>query len=624
MCLNPMCAQFGAFFGPEDLPGSPARRYEVIQGKSVRLRCRGCGQSGGLHAQASLRAVARHFLSESFPFADCANEECPNHGCNAFEHFGQRTGSGRARYRQHDQHRLICNACTQAGRKPASFAIGVSSGLSGDKRKVRRDVRWIIASVREHLPVTTVRGLFGIRVGNYYRRLFRIAPRIGDYLAYRNASLLSSEVCRKHRGTVQVYTDVLNVSLHQVGDVARVKQLKVIVSVVGLEKTHFVLAAHPYFLPESKEPEMEELERDSDDPNFLNRRWDALETVFSDVPMFVDGELADDVPSEGHAGYFLRSPYAEVAHFLTVEKMLSGFARRHYYMDGASELFQSALVAMRQQVLDKSVEIALFQFEKKGESRATGEGRKKKAEPAADGTGSKQKTESRAGVRSRGSVKAEYVGRKSASEATLRAAWKDMESRFDGKLRAGELPLGGEAETSYRAGVWKRAFRGGFSRPGGWAWLRFPVNLQQYPECRTLWLTRRPRDSIDEGVPLLLHATLQPVDSAFGSIRRRTSAARRPWKGATGLSFLEHAYSPPIVCAEMTMYLFHRNYHRRPWGPKGQPIPARHMGLIRSKAKPRSPVKGRPLPPVKAMWSFRLEVEHAREITKWLKMRRRT
>ena len=608
MCLNPMCAQFGAFFGPEDLPGSPARRYEVIQGKSVRLRCRGCGQSGGLHAQASLRAVARHFLSESFPFADCANEECPNHGCNAFEHFGQRTGSGRARYRQHDQHRLICNSCTQAGRKPASFAIGVSSGLSGDKRKVRRDVRWIIASVREHLPVTTVRGLFGIRVGNYYRRLFRIAPRIRDYLAWRNAALLSPEVCRKHDGAVQVYTDVLHVSLHQVGDVARVKQMKVIVSVVGLEKTHFVLAAHPYFLPESKEPGMAELGRDSDDPNVLNRRWDALETVFRDAPIFEEGELVDDVPSEGHAGYFLKSPYVELAHFLTVEKMLSGFARRHYYMDGASELFQSALVAMRRPVLDKSVEIALFSFEKEGDRKA-------------DGKGSDQKTESRAGVRSRGSEKTEYAGRKRADEATLRAAWEAMETRFHEKLSTGALPLGGEAETSFRAKTWKAGFRG---KPGIWAWLRFPVNVKQYPGCRTLWLTRRPQDTIDEGVPFLLHATLQPVDSAFSSIRRRTSAARRPWKGATGLSFLEHAYSPPVVCAEMTMYLFHRNYHRRPWGPRGRPIPARHMGLIQPKAVPRSPVKARPLSPVKAMWLFRLEVQHAREITRWLKMRRRT
>ena len=94
MCLNPMWEHFGAFFGPEDMPGSAAPRYKEIDGKSVRLRCGGCGQSGSLHAHASLRAVARHFLSESFPFADCANEQCPNHGRNAFEHFGQADSTG--------------------------------------------------------------------------------------------------------------------------------------------------------------------------------------------------------------------------------------------------------------------------------------------------------------------------------------------------------------------------------------------------------------------------------------------------------------------------------------------------------------------------------------------------
>ena len=610
MCLNPMCEQFGAFFGPEDVPGSAVSRYRVVSGKtvkrkSVRLQCRGCGQAGTVYAGSSLRAVARHFLSLSLPFADCTNEECPNHGVNVFEHLGQRRSLEPTRYHVHGAHSLICVECKQAGREFAHFEIGVAPGLQRKNKKeaakVRLSVSRIIASAREHLPVTTVRGLFGIPVGTYYRRLFRIGARVRDYLAYRNAFLLSPEFSRKHREPVRVYTDVLNISLHQVGDVARSKLVKVIVSVVGLEKTHFVLAAHPCFLPESKAPKTEELQTDGNKEHYLSRRWDCLETVFGDEPLFHDGEFGTDVPSEGHKGYFLKSPYPEVAHFLTVEKMLSGFGRRHYFMDGARDLAQSALVAMRQQVLDKRVEIALFQYEKHGESRATGKGRKKaEAEKQGDEAGTPKQPG--------------YVGRRRADEPTLRTASRFVENRFRAKLSTGVLPLDKRTDASFRAQVWKTAFRGAYSKAGGWAWLRFPVNLKQHPSCRTLWLSRRPADAVDEGILFLLHATLQPVDSAFASIRRRTNSARRPWKGAIGLSFLDHSYSPQVVGAEVTMYLFHRNYHRRPFGPREQLIPAERMGL--------SPQKGKALlSPEKAMWGFRLEVRHAREITRWLTRR---
>ena len=497
MCINPMCEHFCAFFGPEDEPGSATPRYKLIGGRPVRLKCRGCRQSVSVRSHRALRPVARHFLSLSLPFADCALAGCPNHGVNVFKRFGQRTEAGRMRYRAHGLHTLVCTACAEAGRKPAAFSTGVSAGLT-DTRAVRTDLRWMIGSVREHLPVTAVRGLFGTSVGSYYRRLFRLAARIGDYLAWRNAWLLNPEFRRPHGGTVRVYTDVLNVSLHQVGDVARSKLLRIIVSVVDLEKTHFVLAAHPYFLPEAKSPDEAELERGHDDTDYLKRRRDSLETVFGDAPLIDEHGIAPDLPSEGHAGYFLKSPYAEVAHFLAVEKMLAGFARRHYTMDAARDLFQSALVAMRRSVLNRKVEIALFQYKKLGDSRSGKE----------DG-----KPGTAAGRRP--------GGRKRADAATLRTAWKDGEGRFRYQRRVGRLALDDErTDASVRAAVWKEAFRGGFSKAGGWAWLRFPLNVQQSPDARALRLTRRPGDRVDDALGVLLHATLQPVDATFASVRR--------------------------------------------------------------------------------------------------------
>ena len=131
MCKNPMCEHFGQFFDAvRDRAGNPASRYRVARKRSgskgrvlVKLKCRGCGQSATVHAGSSLRPVARHFRSESLPFADCVNEACTNHGVNAFEQIGRPTGPGHARYRVNGPHVLICAACADAGRKPTHFSI---------------------------------------------------------------------------------------------------------------------------------------------------------------------------------------------------------------------------------------------------------------------------------------------------------------------------------------------------------------------------------------------------------------------------------------------------------------------------------------------------------------------
>ena len=84
-------------------------------------------------------------------------------------------------------------------------------------------------------------------------------------------------------------------------------------------------------------------------------------------PLLKDGKIVSNPPSQGYGGYILKKPYAEVAHFLTVDRMLSGFRERHYYLDGDRSQAQSALVAMRRQVRDKSVQIALFQHQEADE-----------------------------------------------------------------------------------------------------------------------------------------------------------------------------------------------------------------------------------------------------------------
>ena len=579
-CSNPMCENFGLLYGAEDEPGDDASRYRVSVKEPRELMCRGCGQSPKLHAPLSIRPLARHFLSESLPFADCPREECANHGINVFEYKGKRHGRWRSPYRQVNAHRFSCRECESSGEFAPGFSIGTARYWR-DNRSERKAIGKQIVHVREGDSVTRARGE-GQNVGTYYRRLFRMAERVRDYTAYRNAFLLSPEFRRQQTSAVKVYTDVMEVSLHRVGDGPRHKLLNVIVSVVNLRpyRTHFIVAAHPYFLPASKCPDLDALEEDKERTKFLKRRWEGLETILDEGDLIKDGKIVENPPAQGHAGYILKSPYAEVAHFLTVDRMLSGFPCRHYYMDGDKVQYQSALVAMRRQIRNKSVEIALFQHDKEAGSEADDDGQERPRRK-----------------------------RRRDKPGALRA-FKAMEGRFRQRVKGGALRLGKKADAMRRADVWRAAYLGAYSTRGGWAWLQFPTNLVQYRRCRTLWLTRRPGEGIHEGLDLLLDATLQPVDANMGYMRWRTHSADRAGMAAKRRSYVENAYDPRVLRAELSIYLFLRNYHKRP-GVPSKHVRAQRMGLI-----PRE----RPVMSAdKVVWSFRLGAAHAREITRWLK-----
>ncbi len=591
MCANPMCANFGFLYGSEDEPGDDEARFRVSDGDPLTLVCRNCGYSPKLHAPLSIRPLARHFLAQSLPFADCPKEECANHGVNVFEYLGKRVGSQRSPYRQIGAHRLACRECEREKRAKPAFPIGTALGLSASSKSVRENVAkqitaaWEADSVTRTLSETARqdgRKKRKIRhVGSYYRRLFAMASQVRDYAAWRNAYLLSPEFGALQTSPVEVHTDVLELSLHRIGDGPSHKVLKIIASVVNLRRfrTHFLLAAHPYFLPDDKCPDLGALEEDKEYTRFLARRWEGLETALDDRDLVKDGKIAKDPPTHGYDGHLLRSPYAEVAHFLTVDRMLSRFPRRHYYMDGDRAQYQAALVAMRRQIRDRSVDIALFQHRKKSDSRA----------------GDQPPNHPR--------------GRQRRDKPRLRRQFKAMEKRFGKKLRVSSGSLDEDTRALAMAKVWRSAFRGARHAQGSWAWLHYPPGTGHYADCRTLWLTRRPGEGLDEGFDLLLNATLQAVDGNFAYMRYRINSANRPSTSTGGQSYVASSYDPRVVCAEFSMYLFLRNYFRRP-AAEEKHIRAEVMGLI-----PRDrPV----LSPEQAVWSFRLGMKHAREMVRWL------
>ena len=573
MCLNSMCPNFCVLYGSEDGPGSDDLRYRLVHegGKPTKLHCRSCGMNVRLHSATSLREIARHFLSLSLPFADCPDEDCGNHGVNAFEFYGRsHAGNGRP-YRKARNSELACNLCGKF------FPIGEPLWLK-DTRKVYRHSKRVLHSVSMGRPLSDAIDS-GMKLGPYYRQLLRMGPRLRDYLSYRNAHLLKPQPGgAREQETALVYTDVYQAPIKRAeGGFLKGNQFKVIASAIRLQGTYYILAAHAYFLPDSKCPDLHGLEADKEKPHPPERRWDALRTFLDDPEMLDEkGEPPKEPPSdEGQPGREILTPYAEVAHFLVVDRMLSRFGRRYIYMDTSRDLFDSAMLAMRDSIRRRRVEIVLYQHDKEG----------------------------------RRAVSTIEQGER-LTPAVLDRAFEKEGANFAQRLHDEMTSSSDKSEAEVRAIMWRQARNGGYSKAAKGVWLDFPPDYKNFVDCRTWWLTRRPGDTNEDAHEPLLKASMYSIDSAHGSMRSRVNALQRRGSISQGQGLKSNYYRFDVMCAEMWVYLLNFNCRLRKQDKRKFPR-AVTMGLADK--------RDRIVRPHDVAWNFRLGIEHAEKISRWMK-----
>ena len=602
MCRNSMCDHFGIHYTGEIPPeGSKAahdNRYRLdVNG---RMRCKYCKQSFEIRSNEALRLIARYFLSLSLPFADCPDVNCANHGHNVFENYidSDSLYTANSRYsRAGSEHRVSCASCRQ------TFSLGEPLRLSVDT-KLNKRLKLIIDEVLSQQSVTNIleklwkldmsmsdkldNQTITVRPDAYYNQLRSIGRRLRDYQSWRNVRLLDPRADVDRKTPARVYTDVMQVSLKQYGDGPRHQLLNIIVSVLALERTAFILAAHPAFIPEKESTDKFDLLPgiEFNRPGYKDP-WDCLLHPGQIDISNTAKALKEGLPDIVRGGYFIRSPYAEAAHFLVVQKMLSRFDKVYYYMDAARELFPSSLCALAQPIRAGRVEVVLFQHDKVQDSKA-----------------------SKHTFRN-------YPDEK--KKKLLHNAYKQMETNFSNQVKGqGQLSLLSGEERQVRASLFKHAFKGGYSSKGNWAWLGYPPNSGAYRNCRSLWLTQMPHKSFeDDGAPLLFHSTLQPVDSLMNSMRQRTRAlGRAPSRAKPGRSYLTSYYLPDPVMSELWLYLLHRNYWLRPITDQ-RFIPAHVLGLMTDKEakKVSKSVVEDNLRYI--VLNFRLGLSHAKRMSKW-------
>ena len=161
-----------------------------------------------------------------------------------------------------------------------------------------------------------------------------------------------------------------------------------------------------------------------------------------------------------------------------------------------------------------------------------------------------------------------------------------------------------------RARAWRPAVQGA-KGPGRELWFDFPPPFDPYPHCRTLWLTRQPTQTREDGRDFLFAATLQPVDSTHSSMRARINPFEHLDEASVGRRAVRDAgYLPGPAIDALSVYMIYRNFRRWRRDDIDKVLPAAAMGLM-GKTDPQAV-------PWDIFWEFRLDVDHALEISRWM------
>lgn len=459
--------------------------------------------------------------------------------------------------------------CTQCGSR---FYLGNPLHL-----KSRKYIDGVLRGLREQRSAAnTIEGM-GISSSSYFSHLQRIGVVLRDWQAYKNAHLLQPGYAGWNE-PILAYSDTARITLQRSGDGRRTQYLNLTATVIRLGQSHFVLAAHPSFLPDAYCPDHSTLLADEGKPDYL-QEWGCLEFGYGTPSSATVMEMQQSLSDLGRSGFFSGTPYSELVHFLVVGKLLSRIRKIHLYLDGSLPLYSAAFVAFANEIREGRVEIALFQH-------------------------AKDRTKVRP---DRILSKEQYSTKK---DRMLDAAWYAMQEELTQRVNSyGDDASERDISREY-AKAFRYAFRGANSSNGGWAWLPFPPSTQQYRDPFSLWLTwNRSKDYEKVGRELLRHVTLQPIDSVFHSFRSRSRGTSRARSRATqGRSYVESYVDPLNVMSELWVSMFEINYQAR---KRKKVVPrARRLNLMRANAKPPDPER--------IASNFRLGVNEAEEITQWV------
>ena len=641
-CRNPMCPNFG----PAPDAEAYAARYtmEAVKDRprDRTYKCKFCETSYPLLSNRSLRAAYAWSKRQSIPFAACPKPGCENEGLNLFE-YRRRYACNPSKKKDKDPStkkqdevsskkkgkdpslKVRCSSCQ------SEITLGEPMRLQGDESEIAERLGEVFKSAHD-------RGGLGNRVNNllsyqnydigqsrYLRTLASLAPRMRDFHSYCNAGLLAEDYpARLERlsrdgngaempdalpgspfnGVATLHSDAMSISLRRPNTnyEQRHQQLQIQVTALRIDRSHemtekkkrgstyFILAAHPFVVLEKGNRSQKsdrsrgEMFEDADLP-VAERRYDHL--LHEGTDHGKDAALKGSQAYLGTGGLFMRTDYAELAHFMVVKDLTKRFRRVTLCMDGNKSAYRSAAAVFAEDMLTgcddggmecRRAEIAIVQARR----------------------------------RSGGRVSPEEQDR--ICDMENERVVKEWDDRLAGELeKGGGVDLGDTDRKLRTAKAKVKLFRqlvfGGFS--GGettWGWRERPTQKGNRL-LAVLWLSQGPdRNGPPNGIidEFLRRASLQSVDTAIKGFRDSVPPARRPENRADdSRSYYRSSQNAEIVLCYIWLYCFLANYRELRTEPRNQR--ASLLGLMRREDLDGFKTAER--------LQFRLGRDHAIEIT---------
>ena len=344
-CLNTTCGNFGRSWQQARRRGQP---YRVLKKpNNLSLKCRECGQGRKLYSNQAVDAMFRHILKEHLLHDYCETDTCENYRINFFERYGKEDGYEMVSMDpENSEYVARCKRCK--GR----LTVGVP--WRRHRKSKKDDLQFFMKLVCNNNNPSNVMEILDYGERKYYSTLSNLA-RACDYLSGRylmklqSKAFIESEHYRRNDGCMRLYSDIMEITVVLSGEENRTTTMSYLVTTTDYEGSFFVLAATPMFvLADITEGELSQRALD----------WEA-EVFECEQPhahllwggTHVDAQkAAAEFPVVFLDGYFVRSGYGAIAHFLVLRKMLSRIGRIIHYIDNEQVLRIGAVTAFADKI----------------------------------------------------------------------------------------------------------------------------------------------------------------------------------------------------------------------------------------------------------------------------------
>ena len=620
-CYNTLCSNYGKTSGKNT-------RYKVRKkGYSLEFICKECGLERKIYSNEAVEAMFLYVLKNNLLHDYCPNEACDNYRVNMYEHMYDR---------KHENHRngygvaSVVDSCARCKKCGKRFAVGATWRLHEGKRLAPApvedeedvetekkpvypaDIQRFMMDVYSNTGPSAMMFKINCYAEHYYKHLHSLADTCNFVSSRHLMELQSNQFAesnhyKENNGCIQLYSDVMQISIFMGGEAKRTEQLLCLLTTATYNESYFVLAFTPMFVPEkfTKEEKIENNTQlgffESHQSN-IHLQWEGAPTNTDTSP----SSRLNSFPVMGLGGYPVRSSYGAIAHFLVLRKMLSRFKRIIHYIDNEREMKTAALLAFSDKIKAGECEVVsvsivqamkskaarpqrqknINKFKEKhvDEEQSTHDGRPEKRLPSGERLRAKRKNELKESVaeleprladaaqaysEKRDETTARqyqypneraYVYRLAVNKMTPERVGADDEGEGENEGE-NEGEGEGENEDSIKLNLW----------------VQDPLPPSFEAGRVFLRITRRPEETgescLDQEAELYLDAKHQPADTYMSSLRRGASTAERPHLIAStrsGAGYLSSSRKPIHAIAEFVLHTFGWNFMRRKRGSSGQ------------------------------------------------------